>query len=109
MSQLDDLAGEIGKLFVGVAKDIYGKFSTTDQEALAAYARNVAQLTLALPGTTDPAKKARIVDNLQTYANATLLMVARYELMAASGVEKAAVAGLKLAIEVVIKLVIATM
>lgn len=95
MSDLDNLAGEIGKLFTGVARDIYGEFKQDDKDALAAYATNVAALTIKLQGEHDPAKRAQIVDNLKTYENATQLMIARYELVAATATEKAGMAALR--------------
>jgi hypothetical protein len=104
-----NLADEVRDLFVGVAKDIYGKFSSGDKAALEQYSRNVAQLTLKLATTSDPAAKARIVDNLKSYANATQLMVARYEIVAANEVEKAAAAALNLAVSALVKIVIAAL
>jgi predicted GIY-YIG superfamily endonuclease len=108
MADIDTLGIEIGKLFTGVAKDIYARFTQEDKDDLEAYAKNVARLTLKLATEQDPAKKAAIDDNLKTFQNATLLMIARYEIIAASSVEKASVAALKLTIEAVIKIVIAS-
>jgi hypothetical protein len=109
MADIGTVAGEIGNLFVGVGEDIYGKFSQVDKAQLTAYANNVAQLTLQLAQETDPAKKAKIVDNLNTYANAARLMVAKYEIMAATELEMAAVAALSIAVQALIKILIAAL
>jgi hypothetical protein len=99
MPNLEQFSRELGALFAGVAKDIYGKFSKEDKDALAAYAKAMADLALKLAVETDPAKRAVITDNLETYRNAGRLLVAKYELIAANAAEKAAIAALKLALE----------
>jgi hypothetical protein len=107
VADIDALTSEIGRLFTGVAKDIYARFTQQDKDDLEAYAKNVARLTLKLAAEQEPAKKATIADNLQTFKNAIVLMVARYEIVAASSVEKAAVEALKVAVDVVVKIVVA--
>jgi hypothetical protein len=109
MSDVNALAGEIGSLFIGVAKDIYAKFKQEDKDDLAAYAKNVAALAIKLKTEQDPAKRAAITDNLNTYQNAALLMIARYEIVAANSLEKAGVAALNLVAGVIVKIILAAL
>jgi hypothetical protein len=105
MANVDTLGKEITALFVGVGNEIHAKFSHEDKEALESYAKNVARSSLKLQTENDPVAKARIKDNLNTFMNATRLMIARYEMIAANAVERAAVASLKLAAETLLKIV----
>jgi hypothetical protein len=107
MPDINALAGEIGRLFTGVANDVYGKFKQEDKDQLMTFAKNVAGLTVKLQAESDPAKRAEIIDNLRTYENATQLMVARYEIIAANALEKAGTAALKLVVETLIKIIVA--
>lgn len=109
MADIQALASEIGSLFLGVAKSIYGKFSQDDKDALTQYAKNVATLTAQLKIEKDPGRRAQIQDNLKTFENAMRLMVARYELIAANELEKAEIAALNIAISTLIKILIAAL
>jgi len=105
MGDINALAGEIANLFVGVGKDIYARFTQNDKDELARYAGNIAALALKLRTEPDPVKRAQILDNLHTYENAAKLMKARYEIIAASALEKTSLAALDLAISAIIKIV----
>jgi hypothetical protein len=107
MADVQALAGEISKLFVGVGKDIYAKFKEADKDELAKYATQVAALAVKLQLEQDPTKRAQIADNLRTFENAAKLMVARYEIMAATALEKASISALELAVTTIIKIVTA--
>lgn len=109
MAEFAGLAETIRELFVGVGKDIYGKFSQADKAALEQYAANVARLTISLAATTDPVAKAQTIDNLKTYENAARLMVARYEIVAATELEKASLAALSLVVDALVKIAIAAL
>jgi hypothetical protein len=106
-TDIQALADAVAALFTGVAKDIYVRFKQQDKDDLAAYARNVAALGLKLHGETEATKRAAIIDNMQSYENATTLMVARYEMIAGDQLEKAGVAALNLAVQVIVKIIIA--
>jgi hypothetical protein len=109
MANVDALGKEIVALLVGVGKDIHEKFSREDRADLENYAKNVAALSLRLRTEQNPSERAKIQDNLDTFLNATRLMIARYELMAANAAERAAVAALKLATGAVLKVVLAAL
>jgi hypothetical protein len=109
MANVDALGKEIGALLVGVGKDIHARFTDEDKADLENYSKNVAALTLRLHTETDPHARARIQDNLDTFLNATRLMIARYELIAANAAERAAVAALKLAAGAILKVVLAVL
>jgi hypothetical protein len=107
MGDIDTLAAELKNLLVGVGKDIYARFNQEDKEDLLDYTKNVAMLSIQLQREVDPAKRERTLDNLETFRNAIQLMIVRYELIAANNIEKASLEGLKVAADVIIKVLIA--
>ena len=109
MADVDVLADELETLFVGVGRNIVSRFEQEDKDDLAEYAKNIATLTFELKTTTDPAKRRQITDNIATFSNAANLMIARYEIIAANQLEKASVAALKVAVDVVIKVLLAAL
>jgi hypothetical protein len=109
MADIDVLAGELETLFLGVGRSIVDRFEQEDKDDLADYAKNIATLTFELRTTTDPAGRRQITDNIATFSNAANLMVARYEIIAAGQLEKASLAALKIAVDVVTKVLIAAL
>jgi len=109
MAEVDVLATELETLFMGVGRSIVARFEQEDKDDLAEYAKNIATLTFELKTTTDPAQRRQITDNIATFSNAANLMVARYEIIAASQLEKASVAALKLTVDVITKVLIAAL